>query len=287
MCSTPFARDSNRRPPRTRSGLPTVLPGLYWLHKVRPAAGHCGDPIAVILSCPECTVRYRFDESKIPDRGVPVRCGRCRFVFRVSPPEIGSRPSGSPKGAAAPSPTRMRTSAAEPQGRPRQGSFAAKGAAVSDASSEAGETAARAPGLTSKTPVAGRASKPTAQPGSASPAAMSTSTIPPGQPPQASQGGTVVPVSVVSPLSESMEKDVRRLTRIILSDIVIYSPERADKAIREGKFPEVYRAEIEEGRKMIRTRFPGSEAAVESYDRSLQDLLDVRRKELQEAASAL
>lgn len=72
-----------------------------------------------------------------------------------------------------------------------------------------------------------------------------------------------------------------------MSDIVIYSPERADKAIREGCFPEVYRAEIEEGRKMIRTRFPGSSGAVEAYERSLQDLVDSRRKELQEAASAL
>jgi hypothetical protein len=84
-----------------------------------------------------------------------------------------------------------------------------------------------------------------------------------------------------------VENDIRRLTRIILSDIVIYSPERADHAIREGRFPEVYRAEIEEGRKMIRSRFAGTSGAVEAYEASLQDLLEARRKELQEAASAL
>ena len=85
----------------------------------------------------------------------------------------------------------------------------------------------------------------------------------------------------------SLDEEIRRLTRIIVSDIVIYSPERAEKSIRNGQFPEAYRAEIEEGRKMIRSRFSSAPAAVETYERCLREMLDARRKELQEAAGAL
>ena len=68
---------------------------------------------------------------------------------------------------------------------------------------------------------------------------------------------------------------------------MIYGPERADAAIRDGRFPEVYRSEIEEGRKMIRSRFSAAPAAVETYERALREQLEARRKELQESAEAL
>jgi cytochrome P450 len=96
-----------------------------------------------------------------------------------------------------------------------------------------------------------------------------------------------VSVPVSTGAGAASEADVKRLTRIILSDIVIYSPDRADQAIREGAFAEVYRAEVEEGRKMIRTRFPNASNAVETYEACLRDLIEARRKELQTTANAL
>jgi hypothetical protein len=88
-------------------------------------------------------------------------------------------------------------------------------------------------------------------------------------------------------VTSPVENDIRRLTRIILSDIVIYGPEKADRAIREGQFKELYKVEIEEGRKMIRSRFSSSPTAVETFERVLLELLDARRKELEQSAIAL
>lgn len=97
-------------------------------------------------------------------------------------------------------------------------------------------------------------------------------------------GPVSVPVSVVPSEASPLESDIRRLTRIIFSDIVIYGPEKADKAIREGRFAQSYKTEIEEGKKMIRSRFPSdTTAAVETFLRCLDELLDARKKELHSA----
>jgi hypothetical protein len=100
------------------------------------------------------------------------------------------------------------------------------------------------------------------------------------------QGPVAVPVRVVSSESSPVESDIRRLTRIIFSDIVIYGPEKADKAIRQGRFAESYKTEIEEGRKIIRSRFPSDTAgALQTFQRCLEELLEARKKELQAAVA--
>ena len=55
----------------------------------------------MLINCPGCTTRYRFDEQRIGDRGVTLRCGRCRIVFRLT------RKAGLPQEqAVAPHPGR-------------------------------------------------------------------------------------------------------------------------------------------------------------------------------------
>src|SRR5262245_66265118 len=97
-------------------------------------------------------------------------------------------------------------------------------------------------------------------------------------------GPVAVPVSVVTDDAGSQECDIRRLTRIIFSDIVIYGPEKADKAIRQGRFMESFKMELEEGRKIIRARFPADTAsALAIFERCLEELLEARKKELASA----
>ena len=196
----------------------------------------------MILTCPECTTRYRFDESKIPDQGAAVRCKRCRSVFRAY------RPATAP----------LRATAA------------------------ATKTGAKAKAVT---PAAAHGTRASAASGTQATSARHSGPVP-SLSVQPGSSATSVPISVGG-LDSASDGDVKRLTRIILSDIVIYSPDRADKAIRDGKFPDVYRAEIEEGRKMIRMRFPSASSAVDIYEKCLNDLLETRRKELQQATTAL
>ena len=61
------------------------------------------------------------------------------------------------------------------------------------------------------------------------------------QPAAAATGPVAVPVSVVPSDASPQEADIRRLTRIIFSDITIYGPEKADKAILQGRFAESYK----------------------------------------------
>ncbi len=40
----------------------------------------------MVISCPECSTRFRVDEGKIPAHGAKIRCARCKHIFVVTPP---------------------------------------------------------------------------------------------------------------------------------------------------------------------------------------------------------
>jgi predicted Zn finger-like uncharacterized protein len=40
----------------------------------------------MVISCPECSTRFRVDEGKIPAQGAKIRCARCKHIFTVTPP---------------------------------------------------------------------------------------------------------------------------------------------------------------------------------------------------------
>jgi len=37
----------------------------------------------MVLTCPECTTKFRLDDNRIPPEGAKVRCSKCQHVFRV------------------------------------------------------------------------------------------------------------------------------------------------------------------------------------------------------------
>lgn len=39
----------------------------------------------MVISCPECSTRFRVDDSKIPAQGAKIRCARCKHIFAVTP----------------------------------------------------------------------------------------------------------------------------------------------------------------------------------------------------------
>jgi predicted Zn finger-like uncharacterized protein len=42
----------------------------------------------MVISCPECSTRFRVDEGKIPAKGAKIRCARCKHIFAVTPPPV-------------------------------------------------------------------------------------------------------------------------------------------------------------------------------------------------------
>ena len=42
----------------------------------------------MIITCGECSTQFELDASKVPARGIRVRCSRCKHAFLVQPPGI-------------------------------------------------------------------------------------------------------------------------------------------------------------------------------------------------------
>ena len=41
----------------------------------------------MIVTCDGCQTKYLLGDEKVPESGIRVRCPKCRFVWRLSPPE--------------------------------------------------------------------------------------------------------------------------------------------------------------------------------------------------------
>jgi predicted Zn finger-like uncharacterized protein len=92
----------------------------------------------MIVVCPACQSRYKFDESKLGDRPkVKTRCAKCRGTIEIENPLLGSstmppeepaarRPAAAPR-PPAPSLQTQRTPVQAPAGKPEVGSATVTG----------------------------------------------------------------------------------------------------------------------------------------------------------------
>ena len=194
------------------------------------------------VTCPGCSTVFRVDPAKVPAGGVRARCSICRAVFRVESVvgEAAAVPTLSPRSSqpSAPMP-RAPVSAAAPPARPP--------VAPLPAPAYPGDH--------------GVASPPFVVPAPVRPAA---STLPPTPAPTA--GATHVrppfssrPVSIATPstpraassrpsvnpfLSKDPGQKARRLARALVSDIVVYHPEKRIEGLRHGTLKQIFEDEI-------------------------------------------
>src|SRR5262249_20133433 len=76
-------------------------------------------------------------------------------------------------------------------------------------------------------------------------------------------------------------ENARRLSRIILSDIIIYNQEQADEAIVHNRFYHELEGEIEEGRRYLLEKVTADPRQLEIiYKRTIEDYVNRRRQEL-------
>lgn len=64
---------------------------------------------------------------------------------------------------------------------------------------------------------------------------------------------------------QSSEDKARKLARIIVSDIALYSSDEIDEGIRNGKFYDTLKDDIKDGIRFFRKRFPSTDVPVEQY----------------------
>ncbi len=37
----------------------------------------------MIIQCDQCNTKFKLDDAKVPDKGIKVRCAKCKHVFMV------------------------------------------------------------------------------------------------------------------------------------------------------------------------------------------------------------
>jgi len=76
--------------------------------------------------------------------------------------------------------------------------------------------------------------------------------------------------------------EARRLARLILSDIVIYNPEKVERGLRENNFFDVLKDEIEEGRAYFDSRVSFRvKRYTEIFNETLQQFVQMKREEVE------
>jgi len=186
------------------------------------------------VSCPSCRTVFRVDPAKVPDAGVRARCTVCEGVFGVYP-----EPSEAPARVPAPELVAL---APEP------------------------ETPAAVPALPATPPPRPEAPPPpppviTAPPRVAPPVARPS--VSPGLPAGRRAGiapGTGAAKPLTSPLagqrpaptgaafnpflSHDPKQKARRLARALVSDLVVYHPEKRERGLKEGTLKDLFDDEI-------------------------------------------
>ncbi len=83
----------------------------------------------------------------------------------------------------------------------------------------------------------------------------------------------------LNPEEEILHQEARKLARIIVSDIVLYNPEKVEEGVRQGTFFPLLKEDIEEGRRFYQERISASVIAVRDYyEEALAEYLEKKSK---------
>ncbi len=93
-------------------------------------------------------------------------------------------------------------------------------------------------------------------------------------------GGTAPPPSEEGPAERPVsgdEGEIRRLARIMISDIQMYHPEKFARALKEGTFFEAFSEELGRGKEIVDQRFGQLANRIQILAAGLRDALEVLR----------
>lgn len=201
------------------------------------------------VRCPTCETIYRVDPAKVPERGVKARCAVCSAIIPVSRSVAGAETAAAAGLGRASSP-------AVPPPPPRPSIGIAPKPPGAPAGAPGAPPPRRPTPQPTRPPVAPRPSAPVFRP--APPTAAGTGSAPgarpPGVPPAAPKGAAGQPTSRTAPgagaahvnpfLAQDPKQKARRLARALVSDMIVYQPEKRQKALKEGNLKEAFAEEI-------------------------------------------
>ncbi len=181
------------------------------------------------VTCPQCATVFRVDPAKVPERGVRARCSVCAGLIAVHRPVTGAVPVTAPAPSVpAPAPESPRQAAAVPT----------------------------PPVEAPSAPAPVRMPEPEPEPEAEdeefrveAPAPMAPPPIAPLPPPPAPTGGPAPRSPAASRFSNPfLQQDpsarARRLARALISDLVVYHPEKRQRGLVDGNLKELFGEEI-------------------------------------------
>ncbi len=194
------------------------------------------------VTCPDCQTVFRVDPAKVPEKGVRARCSVCGGLFPVLRPADWS-PTEPPR--RAPTPEAPAPAPVAPPSPPAPPRYAAP-------------VATHPPIVELPRP------EPFASPPPPPPPAPAAMTAPPSMPthppafhvrepePQAPPPVAPPPPGRGAPLQRFsnpfLQQDpstrARRLARALISDLVVYYPEKRERGLAEGNLKELFAEEI-------------------------------------------
>ncbi|HYU37336.1 MAG TPA: zinc-ribbon domain-containing protein [Gemmatimonadales bacterium] len=227
------------------------------------------------VTCPSCETVYRVDPAKVPTGGVRARCAVCSNVFPVNaaagaatggasaaaaarppaPPLAPTPPAPAPAPPRAPAMPRFSGAIAAPTSAPTPPAPPAPPpAAAPRAAPPAAPRAAPAPAAPPSAPTMRPAAPPAAPapraapppPAPPAPRAAGTPAAPPapaGAAPAQRLSGPLRPVNPF--MVQDPKQKARRLARALVSDLVVYHPEKRQQGLRDGTLPQLFKDEIE------------------------------------------
>ena len=78
--------------------------------------------------------------------------------------------------------------------------------------------------------------------------------------------------------TSARQGNAERLARIVVSDIVLYNPDRHQAAMESGEFLEEFKVELDEGRRLLLGRFPEVPEVEAAYSTAVECWLKERRQ---------
>ncbi len=192
------------------------------------------------VTCPQCASVFRVDPAKVPERGVRARCSVCSGLIAVRrpavaapavPPEaqhaaIGSRAAPPPQGSEPqrePSPPVVPTPPPPPAPEPLPDEPVAPPPPQAPVGPPAADPVEPEPSLPPVPPIASH----------------------PNVPPAPADTGRAASGRFSNPfLQQDPAARARRLARALISDLVVYHPDKRQRGLAEGNLKELFGEEI-------------------------------------------
>lgn len=189
------------------------------------------------VSCPQCATVFRVDPAKVPERGVRARCSECGGLIAVRRPQVGTpavppvmeavQPVIAPTPTPAPAPAVSAPPPAPPAPAPEP-----VAAPVTAAPDPVVETP----------PVVKPAPEPVPAP--RMPVSVPLTAMP-VEAPRTAPAPSAAPGRFSNPfLQQDPSVRARRLARALVSDLVVYHPDKRQRGLADGTLKELFAEEI-------------------------------------------